>query len=361
VTDEWISVETEQKERDFYGIFNMHVPICKGIISRHLGDGPYFYGDLYAGPGHLEFNGRQFLGSPLIAQEILTRHGVPYQAVHFEKDPAVAARLGEALWVPVSLLDMPDPESAQIRIETCQEGFPRWLAEIGPQPRRLGMVYADPIRDEIPVELLNCAAKFMPRVDLLSYVSATQYKRRRRGDLRRNGHSARPVLSDHVNAVNKRHGLIRKPEHRTGWQFTFILWSNWGNLPDWNGRGFYRLDSDEGRRILDLLDLTSDEQHEKANTPLWSEGDGVLPARYQPPRTGDAPYRNYQEYLRHPRFLAIRAQVFERAGGKCERCGLRPPTEPHHLRYPPWGAFDVPENMIAVCHPCHCEIHGEAT
>jgi hypothetical protein len=81
---------------------------------------------------------------------------------------------------------------------------------------------------------------------------------------------------------------------------------------------------------------------------------------YQPPRPGDAPYRGYQEYLRHPRFLEIRAEVFRRAGGKCEQCGQRPPTEPHHLRYPPWGTFDVPENMIAVCHLCHCEVHGKA-
>lgn len=49
------------------------------------------------------------------------------------------------------------------------------------------------------------------------------------------------------------------------------------------------------------------------------------------------------------------------AGGSCERCQCRPPTEPHHLRYPPWGAFDVPENLIAVCHPCHCEIHGKVS
>lgn len=81
---------------------------------------------------------------------------------------------------------------------------------------------------------------------------------------------------------------------------------------------------------------------------------------YQLPRPGDAPYRGYREYLRHPRFLEIRAEVFDRAAGLCEQCGLRPPTEPHHLRYPPWGTFDVPENMIAVCHLCHCEIHGKA-
>lgn len=73
-----------------------------------------------------------------------------------------------------------------------------------------------------------------------------------------------------------------------------------------------------------------------------------------------SPYRTYREYLRHPEFLKIRAQVFARANGLCEQCGINPPTEPHHLRYPPWGTFDVPENMLAVCHPCHCDFHGKA-
>lgn len=49
----------------------------------------------------------------------------------------------------------------------------------------------------------------------------------------------------------------------------------------------------------------------------------------------------------------------QRAGGICERCRRRPATEPHHLRYPKWGTFDVPENLIAVCHACHCELHGK--
>ncbi len=70
-------------------------------------------------------------------------------------------------------------------------------------------------------------------------------------------------------------------------------------------------------------------------------------------------YASYAEYLQTPEFKAIRAQVFKRAAGKCERCGVRPPRDPHHLRYPKWGTFDVPENLIAVCHECHCEIHGK--
>ncbi len=73
----------------------------------------------------------------------------------------------------------------------------------------------------------------------------------------------------------------------------------------------------------------------------------------------NSPYATYQDYLRHPRFLAIRQLVMERAGGVCERCGVRPAREPHHLRYPKWGTFDVPDNLIAVCHECHCRFHGK--
>lgn len=75
-------------------------------------------------------------------------------------------------------------------------------------------------------------------------------------------------------------------------------------------------------------------------------------------------YRTYAEYLRHPQFLAVRAEAFRRAGGRCEhirdgqRCNRRA-TEPHHLRYPPWGSFDGPENLLVVCHECHCEIEGK--
>jgi hypothetical protein len=70
-------------------------------------------------------------------------------------------------------------------------------------------------------------------------------------------------------------------------------------------------------------------------------------------------YSTYREYLRHPKFRAVRSKVMVRSGGKCEDCHERPPTEVHHLRYPPWGTFDVPENLVAICHECHCVRHGK--
>jgi hypothetical protein len=269
VSDSWISPDTEAKERDFHGVLWTHATMCKSIIGRRS-TRPYLYVDLYAGPGNLEFRGRQFAGSPLVARDVLAETGMPYLAVHYERDPAVAARLAEALWVPTSLLDAVTAENAPVYVEPCQAGFPRWLDENGRQPDRYGLVYADPIRDEIPHDLLNAAARIMPKVDLLSYVSANQYKRRRGIDERLNGANAtRPFLLDHIQAVKKRVVLIREPLGK--WEFTFVLWTDWDGYPAWEKRGFYRLDSPRGQAVLDRLNLSKGKRHARDNTPLWSD------------------------------------------------------------------------------------------
>lgn len=322
---EWISAETEAKEDDFRGILRMHANICKGIMRR-FGGPPYLYVDLFAGPGQLQYKEREFPGSPLIAREVLG--SLPHRRIHFERDPTVAGRLTAAL-----------DGDGEVHVGDCQNGFAQWLGQNPSRSGQYGLIYSDPIRDEIPHELLNQAASRLPRVDILSYVAATQYKRRRGLD------PGRPYLADHIAAVKKQVVLIREPIGT--WQWTFVLWSNWVKYPEWQRRGFYRLDSDRGQAVLERLNLSERESRAQANEPL--------------PFDDDPPYRTYAEYLRHPRFLAVRERVFTRAAGSCERCGSRPPKDPHHLRYPPWGEFDVPENIIAICHECHCEIHGKAS
>ena len=40
----------------------------------------------------------------------------------------------------------------------------------------------------------------------------------------------------------------------------------------------------------------------------------------------------------------------------------RPPTDIHHVKYPPWGTFEKDaSDLLAICHECHCEIHGKAS
>lgn len=48
----------------------------------------------------------------------------------------------------------------------------------------------------------------------------------------------------------------------------------------------------------------------------------------------------------------IRAAVMERADGKCEACGVSPPTDLHHV----FGRVRVPQsvrNCLALCRVCH--------
>ena len=41
----------------------------------------------------------------------------------------------------------------------------------------------------------------------------------------------------------------------------------------------------------------------------------------------------YHAYLRSEEWKAIRKSIWRRAGGTCERCGMRPMNHVHHLSY----------------------------
>lgn len=260
MADEWISEETEAKEQDFAGLVAMHMKICKSIFDRH-GGGPYLYIDCHAGPGDLEYGDRTFPGSPLVARQAATKEELACEAIHFEQDKNVAARLQEALRY-----------SATVVVDSCEHGLPRWLALCSKTRSRMGLVYADPIGKVIPVELLSTVARTLPRTDILAYVGATAYKRR-------NGVRPGPRLLDDITAVQKagkKTVLIRKPAGRQQW--TFVLWSNWVEFPQWEKRGFHRLDTEAGRGIADFMNYTRDELRDRTHIPLWEEGDDVLPA-----------------------------------------------------------------------------------
>jgi three-Cys-motif partner protein len=218
-SDAWISPETHRKEADFAGLLSIHASICSAIASRSRpGDPPYLYVDLHGGPGWLvDDAGRRFHGSPLVALDTLDRHGLAYETVHFEQDPDVAARLASAV----------DPSvypHSKVYPGTFEAGVSCWLQSTRPHGYRYGLVYADPIKDPMPVATFNDFAGYFPRVDLTAYVAAnSHYKRTRASHGRR--------LEDDIAAVDKRHVLIREPE--TAHQWTFLLFTNWDVKVKW--------------------------------------------------------------------------------------------------------------------------------
>ena len=265
---EWVGPATEAKERDFAGLMTMHLNICRAILGRQKRPAPYLFIDLHGGPGMLEYpDGHRGPGSPLIAVRALEESGMPYQTVHFERDPQTAGRLRETL--------APHIRRGRSSVITgpFETGMSAWLAANGREEYRHGLIYSDPISDPIPVATLNECARYLPRVDLLAYVIANDQYKRANG-----GGASRGRIADDIKAVRKEHVLIRRES--TAHQFTFIIWSRWDGFPDWKAREFHRLASPTGQLILDRINYTKTELRARFNTPLplFEEGDDALPA-----------------------------------------------------------------------------------
>ncbi len=66
----------------------------------------------------------------------------------------------------------------------------------------------------------------------------------------------------------------------------------------------------------------------------------------------------YSEYLRTPKWKAIRQRVLVRAGGLCEGCGHEKATQVHHVTYKNAGNEFLWE-LRAICDGCHERCHGD--
>lgn len=67
----------------------------------------------------------------------------------------------------------------------------------------------------------------------------------------------------------------------------------------------------------------------------------------------------YVEYLKTPEWKRTREQFIERAGGRCEHCGMyHISLNVHHLTYKNRG-YEQPEDCMALCPYCHADVHNK--
>lgn len=66
----------------------------------------------------------------------------------------------------------------------------------------------------------------------------------------------------------------------------------------------------------------------------------------------------YRAYLRSPEWAAVRRLALRRHDGLCGLCGTRYAVHVHHRTYANVGA-EGPEDVVAVCGPCHEVQHPE--
>jgi len=158
-------------------------------------------------------------------------------------------------------------------------------------------------------------------------------------------------LQDDLRATGKRHWYIRETLDK--WQWTILLGTNWTAFPEPPAeRRFYSLNSDDGQFLLKKCGHTKEQ--------LYGRQLSLFEKLPEP-----TPYATYDEYLKQPRYRAIRRIAMEQVNYLCQRCHARA-TEVHHINYPSWwgtdtpeNCYDVPENLLPVCHACHCEIEGK--
>lgn len=327
---------TAIKQRHFAAIIKTHLQVAKGIMSRNKYPNwiePYYlYVDLYAGCGN---NLDDVPGSPVIFFDQAKKVDVNGYAVFVEENEYSAELLEDKIK----------------NIKTCNyklitddnANIVKQMVENPPDKKCLGLAYLDPngIPNFNAIKELSHLKQY-DKFDFLINCPATAIKRSLG-----NGFcdDSNRLISELV-GINKNYWIIREPIGR--WQWTFLIGTNWESFPKFKNLGFHPLSSNKGREIVMHLSYTAKELQDFKELG-W--------------------YQSYKEYLQHPFFKIVRKEVMARSWGNlkkyrqwgpiCELCNEEFASEPHHKVYPPWNTFDVPENLMAVCHKCHCALHNK--
>lgn len=250
VSDDW----TPTKQRFFRGFVRVHLRLCSYVMPK-WGESRYTYFDLNAGPGVNPETGSD--GSPLIFAQEAERSGIEYQAYMMEVNQrsheALAANLDAAgAWRAAAI----HADHNEYMKDFMQYGY----------RKRFGLAYADPTGVvDLPFDLLANLSFYWRKLDILMMVQGASIKRCAVV------HDY-PRLLEQLNYINKRYWLVREPEHKHEFTFLYgtgdIVGRSEPPLPTWKREGFYLLDSDDGRRIIDTLNWSKRERKERDGEQL---------------------------------------------------------------------------------------------
>lgn len=297
---------TPDKQFGLSAILALQQSIARNVILRNPWYPQVFYHiDAYAGDGQSREGSP---GSPIVFLEAIERRELAYRAFFVDIVPANTRSLLELVCL--------DP-SCSVQTGKCEEVVPVLLDQI--PPKATGLLYCDP--NVWPdMEMIRTVSRLRPRMDILLRLPATTGKRIRCA-------LGKPSLASELFSVGKRKWLVRGPLDADRQQWTFLFGTNYSDFPSWRKHRFVDAHTDEGQSIMLRLVYTAKER----------------------------------EAMQAALFFQVEAEdivlsdVMRRSKGRCERCHDRSVTEIHHLSYPP---RDLPENLLAVCHPCHCQIEG---
>ena len=319
------SAATIGKQETLKYILMQHLAVVRQILVKYPRTPQvYNYIDANAGCGYNALV--ECVGSPLVFMEAVDKVPVSHYArfVEIKRENVEQLR-----WV------LDGRNHNEIICGNNKKVVPEIVRQF--PPNSYGLLYSDP--NGVPdFDMLAKVSRMpqMAKIDILLRFSATSVKRK--------GSQTGERLIEHLKKINKRHWILQSVEKGDPWQWTFLLLLNSDCLNPMRNLGCYYGRTEEGQRILEILNYTKEELQTREQLRLFDV---------------DQLYHTYSEYLATPQFRAVRERVMEEARWTCQRCGVRAATQVHHLQYPEWGDVDVPENLIAICEWCHYDIHKE--
>jgi len=242
---------TPIKQEDLGHFLRYHFEVAGRVISKPTSpwNKYYLYIDANAGDGE---NQAGCIGSPLVFSRFKFRLSVPYKAFFIDNSPANIERLKEKL-----------PDEKEIICKDNRIAIPLIVAEHIPQhDKTIGLLYTDP--NGVPdKDLIKIASGLLPRVDILIRYNTMGAKR--------SFHLGEPRLCDFMDSTNKECWLIKNLCSNDRWMWTFIFGTNYVNFKAWEKQGFYRIDSKEGKHILELCSHKKSEANNNQQLSLFDE------------------------------------------------------------------------------------------
>lgn len=243
---------TEIKIAHFSKIVGMHLAITQAVLKKYsdLYQQCYRYIDLTAGKGQSPDG--KIKGSPIafLEQAESESFTLPYKADFIECEPK---NIGELEKVLDDEKESRGWKSAnwQFHCGKYQDEVPLILKR---KSSEFGLVFVDPSGDMPDFDTLHYIAEMRPKMEILIYLPSTNVKRTYQYTEKR--------LTDYITAVGKTNWLIRRAISWDQFKWTFLLGSNASIFKDYKNIDFYRLESNQGKDILDKLNLTEKERFE---------------------------------------------------------------------------------------------------
>ncbi len=259
-TGQGFSEYTVDKQNTFRYIIRSLLSSWKfGILPKCRWARGYFYIDTTSGEGR-DKNGE--LGSPLIFLDEAKKINVDFSALFIDKVNIRWKKLLLNCQQFYPLLER--KRNIVFRCFDYSKYLEISLQKLIPEfnkSGKYGLCYVD--SNGIPN--LDCFHQIMlwggfNQIDLLVNLNANSIKRVRCcskiPEKRTLEQRLQPLIP------NKRYWLIKVPENHTGWQWSFLIGTNWDSFPELKNIGFYSLDSSKGKEILYELNYTKKEKEE---------------------------------------------------------------------------------------------------